>query len=356
MKIKSIFLAALVCTSLAVAAQNTLQVQGMSPNLYLVHTVVAKDNWYSIGRMYNINPKELAPFNELSMDKPLEIGQQVRIPLKPSNFAQDNQKTADEVFVPVYYVVKEREWMYRISQNNNKVAIEKLEQWNNLTNGDIRPGMQVIVGYLKVKSSQSPLASQGASIRTAPPVVKTSEPAQRTTEVVATTKTVEKEEPTHIEPAKTENKVAEKSLETAEIKSVTKPEVKPLETKPSETKPIETKAVETKPILTQTPVDNKGGFFKSQYGETGRGTTGAAGVFRSTSGWQDGKYYALMNNVPVGTIIKVANPSNGKTVYAKVLGTLPEMKESAGLTLRISDAAATELGLAANKFPVSVHY
>ena len=63
-----------------------------------------------------------------------------------------------------------------------------------------------------------------------------------------------------------------------------------------------------------------------------------------------------MNNVPVGTIIKVGNPSNGKTVYAKVLGNLPDMKESAGLTLRISDAAATELGLASNKFPVSVHY
>jgi len=100
----------------------------------------------------------------------------------------------------------------------------------------------------------------------------------------------------------------------------------------------------------------QGGFFKSQYGETGKATSGAAGVFRSTSGWQDGKYYALMNNVPVGTIIKVGNPSNGKTVYAKVLGNLPEMKESAGLTLRISDAAATELGLAANKFPVSVRY
>jgi len=345
MKIKSIFLAALVCTSLAVAAQNTLQVQGMSPNLYLVHTVVAKDNWYSIGRMYNINPKELAPFNELSMDKPLEIGQQVRIPLKPSNFAQDNQKTADEVFVPVYYVVKEREWMYRISQNNNKVAIEKLEQWNNLTNGDIRPGMQVIVGYLKVKSSQSSLASQSATVRTAPPVAKSSESVKPTNEVVAATKIEDKpQEPIHVDAAKTENKVEEKHIE--EAKPMAKPEVKL----------VETKQTETKPILTQTPVDNKGGFFKSQYGETGRGTTGAAGVFRSTSGWQDGKYYALMNNVPVGTIIKVANPSNGKTVYAKVLGTLPEMKESAGLTLRISDAAATELGLAANKFPVSVHY
>ena len=351
MKIKSIFLAVLVCATLAVAGQNTLQVQGMSPNLYLIHTVVAKDNWYSIGRMYNISPKELAPFNDLPMDKPLEIGQQIRIPLKNINFSQDNQKATDEVFVPVYYVVKEREWMYRISQNNNKVPIEKLEQWNNLTNGDIRPGMQVIVGYLKVKSAQSPLTSQSATVRTAPPVAKATDAAQKSNDVVAVTKTEDKpQEPIHSETQKAENKIEEKT-------SANNPDVKPVvEAKVPETRPAETKPAETKPILIQNPLDNQGGFFKNQYGETGKAAIGAAGVFRSTSGWQDGKYYALMNNVPVGTIIKVANPSNGKTVYAKVLGNLPDMKESSGLTRRISDAAATELGWAANKFPVSVHY
>src|SRR6478609_2053573 len=102
MKIKSIFLAALVCASVAVAGQTSLQVQGMSPNLYLIHTVVSKDNWYSIGRMYNISPKELAPFNDLSMDKPLEIGQQIRVPLKAANFSQDHEKAGDEVFVSCY--------------------------------------------------------------------------------------------------------------------------------------------------------------------------------------------------------------------------------------------------------------
>ena len=142
--------------------------------------------------MYNISPKELAPFNDLPMDKPLEIGQQIRIPLKAVNFSQDNQKAGDEVFVPVYYVVKEREWMYRISQNNNKVPIEKLEQWNNVTNGDIKPGMEVIVGYLKVKSSQSPLAAQATSVRTSPPVAKASEPVQKNPEVVAVSKTQDK--------------------------------------------------------------------------------------------------------------------------------------------------------------------
>lgn len=63
-----------------------------------------------------------------------------------------------------------------------------------------------------------------------------------------------------------------------------------------------------------------------------------------------------MNNVMIGTIVKVNFPSTNKSIYAKVLGELPDMKESAGLSLRISDAAANELGAANNKFTVEVVY
>ena len=328
----------------------------MSPNLYLIHTVVSKENWYSIGRLYNLSPKELAPFNQLTLDNTLAIGQQLRIPLKPTNFSQDNHKAADEVFVPVYYQVQEREWMYRISQNHNKVSIERLEQWNNVSNGDVKPGMELIVGFLKVKPAQSALASQSSSIRTAQPTVKvTQQSPLSTNEPVVVNKPEEKKS---VEP---KVKIEDLKKETAKTNG-SRTEEKPIAEKQEprrveqESKPVENKPMDTKPILASNPVNYVGGYFKTQYGETGKGTTGSAGVFRSTSGWQDGKYYALMNNIPVGTIIKVANPSNGKTVYAKVLGNLPDMKESLGLTLRLSDAAATELGLASNKFPVNVRY
>ncbi len=66
------------------------------------------------------------------------------------------------------------------------------------------------------------------------------------------------------------------------------------------------------------------------YSGTGKSASGMAGTFKSTSGWTDGKYYALMNGIAVGTIIRVTG-TNGKTIYAKVLGQLPEMKESNGL-------------------------
>jgi hypothetical protein len=49
-------------------------------------------------------------------------------------------------------------------------------------------------------------------------------------------------------------------------------------------------------------------------------------------------------------------PSTNKTVYAKVLGQLPDMRESAGLAIRLSEAAASELGASNGKFSVDVKY
>src|SRR5882757_1310505 len=94
-----------------------LLIQGQTGKLFLQHTVVAKENWYSIGRLYNISPKLIAPFNKLTMAKPLSIGQEIQIPLSAVNFSQNGQKAPAEVLVPVYHIVQDKEWMYRVSVN-----------------------------------------------------------------------------------------------------------------------------------------------------------------------------------------------------------------------------------------------
>ena len=63
-----------------------------------------------------------------------------------------------------------------------------------------------------------------------------------------------------------------------------------------------------------------------------------------------------MNNGTIGAIVKITDPASGKSVYAKILGQLPDMKESAGLTIRISNAAAAELGVGEGRFNAQVNY
>jgi hypothetical protein len=52
----------------AAAQEKSLQVEGVSPALYITHKVAPKENYYSIGRIYNVSPKEIAPFNKLQLE------------------------------------------------------------------------------------------------------------------------------------------------------------------------------------------------------------------------------------------------------------------------------------------------
>lgn len=381
LKFKGVLIIAFLLLTQLVWSQSDMTVQGTSPDLYLLHTVQPKETWYAIGRIYNAQPKEIAALSGVTMDK-LNIGQQLKVPLKALNFSQDGKKNADEVFVPVYHIVGEKEWMYRISQNHNKIPVETLEKWNGVTNDHLQAGMKLIVGYLKVKTAHSPLAANGIKkivIPAATAATAATKPAEETpvakTEKPAETKAAETKA---TETKATETKPAESK--TTETKAVTKPEEpKAVEAKKEELKKEETKkddakkeigtpppATEEKSSKTSAPVTPatseanyagyKGGYFRSGYNGSGKSTAGNAGIFRSTSGWKDGKYYALMNNVPVGTIVKISYNSTNKTVYAKVLGQLPDMRESVGLTVRLSDAAAAELGAEMGKFYVDVTY
>lgn len=324
-----------------VSAQSPLIVQGATPQLYLTHKVAARENWYSVGRIYNQSPKEMAPFNGLELEKPLAIGQTLKVPLTDMNYSLDGSKGTDEVLVPVHYVVQDKEWMYRISIGHNKVPIPNLEKWNNVTNDQLKAGMKLIVGYLKVKTGQSPLTA----IATNKPVTGAAPaPVAQTTPPPANPPAT-----TPVKDVTVTNPPASKPAEP-----VVQPAPKPAEVK-EEPKPVTPVATEPAPN-TSSPASFKGGYFRRDFKASDKGTAGNAAIFRSNSGWKDGKYYALMNNVPVGTIIKVTFSSTGKSVYAKVLGQMPEMKENIGLNLRISDAAASELGATIGKFYVNVEY
>jgi LysM repeat protein len=313
----------LVCLLQICFSQN-LYVQGEKGSLFLIHKVVPKENWYSVGRLYNISPKEIAPFNNSSLTMPLGVGQQLKIPLTETNFSQNSEKNADESLVPVYHTLQANESLNKISSNYNAVPLHTLEAWNNVKKENMKAGMHLIVGYLRVKTSLSALAAGAKNVS---PVAMNTEKTNDETIVAAP-------------------KEIKKSTSDSEKKQL------PSDVGNSATSENKISALGSAASFHS----NAGGFFIGEYNEGTKSKNGTAGTFKSTSGWQDGKYYALMNNVQVGTIIKVIAPATQKSIYAKVLGQLPDMKESEGLTIRISNAAASELGEPEGKFGVQIRY
>ena len=161
-------LIALLCilfiSQATIAQDKSLIIEGATPNLYLVHQILPKENYYSVGRMYNVSPKELATYNNLPFEKGLSLGQSVKIPLSASNFTQGEPATKAEALIPLYHIVQPKEGLYRISMTYNKVPLEILKKWNNLTTDVVSNGTKLIVGYLKVLKEQSSLAQKGVSM------------------------------------------------------------------------------------------------------------------------------------------------------------------------------------------------
>jgi hypothetical protein len=310
----------IICVSASYSQNAQLSIEGSGGKFYLLHTVVAKENWYSIGRLFNLGPREIASYNNMYFDKPLDAGTTINIPLTAVNFDQKQIKASDESLIPVYHVVDDKEWMFKISSIYNDVPVTSLEKWNKIKRDDVKKGTPLIVGFLKVKTDLSPLAigisSNPATVVQAEQTVKTSKPADL--------------------PAQ----------------PLYKPAAPPSNTASAVVIPVSNTSEK---INNYASTHSNGGFFSADYAGGGKSASGQAGTFKSTSGWTDGKYYALMNGIAVGTIIRVSG-TNGKTIYAKVLGQLPEMKESNGLLIRISNAASAELGLGEGRFAVEVKY
>lgn len=305
---------------------------------YITHTVAPKETLYSLGRQFNIHPKEIAAYNNLDFNQGLTIGQVIKIPKKgapspkipPPAVVKEEIKPAEEKKTrpdvkakgeALYHKVQKKETLYSISMQHGKVPIADIKKWNNLSSDALNEGMNLIVGY-----KQNPKLPE-------------------TKEEVAV-------EPEKTEPVLVKEKSAEEVVKPKEESIIVPPVVK-------EEKPVvkeEPAPVKEKPVSASK--NSAGGYFKSKYNSSDKRKeeSGTGSVFKSTSGWEDGKYYCLHNNATAGSVIKITNNATQKSIYAKVLDVIPDLKQNSKIVVLVSNAAADELGAGENNFECSITY
>jgi hypothetical protein len=369
---KKLFLLLVLSIAMLFSAQaqpKELVIKKGGRGLYLEHTVAPKEGLYSIGRLYNVHPKFIAAYNQVDINKGLYIDQVIHIPLTDTNFTQKSNKGA-----PVYYAVIEAQGLMKVSNAINKVTLKDLRSWNAIKNDNLSAGSKLIVGFL-VSKEMSALAFKAPAKQT--PVKQEEKPLL---------KTVQAEEKPVVKTVKAEEKPVAKTpaKQDKSIIKMEKPEEKEMvKTKPADEKPVvktETETVKeiipevkeepkkTEPVFAKqetTATSSEQGYFKKSFEQqvksipVSKNATVTSGIFKTTSGWQDAKYYLLIDGVPTGTIVKVINPDNNLAVYAKVLGEMNGIRQNEGYNIRISNAAASTLGIPisdTDKFILKVNY
>ena len=97
---------------------------------------------------------------------------------------------------------------------------------------------------------------------------------------------------------------------------------------------------------------------KTQFlaGKKGQKETAAQGVcFWPKDSKEKGSLYALHRDASIGSIISVNNPMGNRTVYAKVIGRIPEGYER-NIEVILSPEAARKLGARDPRFFVKTKY
>ena len=329
--------------SLIITAQD-LEIKSGSKGIYLVHKVAPKEGLFPLGRMYNVHPRHIANFNGIDFNKGLAIGQQINIPLSDTNFKQ-----GVNTGVPVYYVPGSKESLANISVKY-KTPINSLRAWNRLNDDNVSANSKLIVGFLITNELKDKVITVTPRAEESVSNVKKADAQKKAAETEVKEPEPKKEEPKKVEP---------------EIKKEEPKKVEP-EAKKEEPKLVQEEPKKSEPVVVKQsePVSNDGsGYFKNNFFQQAKTSsvlkeqTVTSSIFRTMSGWQDGKYYLLINGVEPGTIVKLTNPSNSKVVFAKVLYSMDKIRENQGVDIRISDAAAASLAVnETDKFILKVNY
>jgi LysM repeat protein len=313
-----------------------LEIKTGSKGFFLVHKVAPKEGLFPLGRMYNVHPRHIANYNGIDFNKGLAIGQEIYIPLTDTNFKQ-----AVNSGVPVYYTAANKESLVNIS-TKFKAPMNYLRSWNKVNENSVAANSKLIIGFLitnelkdkvlTITTPMDPTVEESVS-----DVKKMEEQKQKVTDV-AKQPEVKKEDPKNVEP---------------DVKKETPPIVKE---EPKKSEPV---------VVKQTETDNSNGtgYFKNNFYQqvklypVTKDQTVTSSIFKTTTGWHDGKYYLLINGVEPGTIVRITNPSNNKIVFAKVLYSMDKIRENQGVDIRISDAAAATLAVSeTDKFILKVNY
>jgi LysM repeat protein len=305
----------------------------------ITHKVKSGESLSTIAKKYKVTVAELKSWNSLSSDK-LSIGKSLKVitkkavPVKQSDTqalaeplvaaavvkkeepkvadkkAEDPNGTKEVVFIStkastpatkasgdwVNHTVKSGESLFSLAKMYGS-SIEELIQWNNLTSNNIKVGQSIHVGRNTASGPPPSPASTSSTITT----------------TTTTTPTV----------APTTSGVA-----IAEVKN-------------EATAP----AAEAKQEISAP--NTSGGFTNTK-------ESGLAEVIPGTEA--NKKYLVLHRNAPVGSVIRIKNEENDLTIFARVVGVLPETGDNSKVLIKLSKAAFEQLKGVNARFPVEILY
>ena len=285
----------------AIAQRDSLQVVMHNDEWVIKHNAQRGETVFSIARKYHVPAATLADENGLNYQTGLETGREIFIPMGAYN--QVSAQPANGDARALYYIVDEDDNLFRISKYAG-VQQRVMQQWNRMSDNAISSGQHLFVGWVLYDGTPMPQNNTNNAAA-----------------VVATT---------------------------------SKQGIKVMQQQPR----ADTVIIIQKPVTTDTlsPAER---MFASQTnnGQNITSEKGTAVFFDMGRKINSSRIvYAFHNTAPKGAVIKIHNPGNDKTIYAKVLGPIPGTKQYHESIIGIDDSAKDMLGTTDDRMWCELEY
>jgi LysM repeat protein len=270
---------------------DSIGIENINGNKYILHKVQKGEGLYGIARKYKSTVTEIQELNNLT-NTILDLGQIIKVPSKnPSIVTEEIKTKTEQSSIPkivnnpkvkpnafITHTVKRGETLYLLSRKYD-VSVTEISKLNNLKKTSLVLGQK-----LKIPKKGTVINNQDI-----------------------------------IEPTEEEQKnvTVEKSTGTADLK---------------------------------VNVKNNKLLGSVDYNETGIAS------YIEDKNIDSKKSIALHKTAPVGTIIKVTNLMNNKSIYVKVIGKLPDTGDNENTIIILSKSAVNMLGGIEQKFRVNLNY
>ncbi|MEQ6122185.1 LysM peptidoglycan-binding domain-containing protein [Reichenbachiella sp. MALMAid0571] len=336
---------------------DSLRMETNGGKKFIIHKVDAQETLFAISKKYNVKIQELINNNK-GIENGININQEIVVPY----FEDETSKSISLSGNEILHVVLPGETSYRLSKQYN-ISIDSLILLNGLESTTLSLGDTLIVGF-KSLEREKPIDQGTIKSPVTIPIAENDPIKNRLNQnqyhIVKGSETlysISRSYNASLEEIKRLNNLTSNELNIGQKLLISKKaqenelsiknEVVPDTEEIEELEPIDTLYVSTNNSRFKERTEKIGNLNKTL-------EDGFAMKIKNTNDTR--RYLALHRTAPVGTVIEVKNQMNNMSIFARVVGKLPETGINKNVLIRISHAAYEKLKALDAKIPVEIGY
>jgi LysM repeat protein len=366
---------------------DSVGIEKVGDKFFIIHQVDEKETLFGISRRYQVSVNDLVQTNP-TLSEGLKIGQRIRIPHTPKATSPSPAPASPKPAQPatstpsagsIIHTVAQGETMFSISKKYN-IAVGDIISWNKLSGSDISVGQKLEIRTNAASANSGatvpaavvthPKPSQPIETRPSSPAPQNQNTEKLATPTQAATKaqlpgdwithtvaqgetlfSISQKYNSPVDDIRSWNGLGSNNISVGQKLKVGR-EANSNVPVVSATVPVivnNEKSSATLSTASSERVDPNASTAYKNIKETG-----LAEVIEGTA--NNKKYLVLHRDAPVGTIMRVRNEENDITIFARVVGKLPDTGDNSKLVIKLSKAAYDQLRAVNPRFPVEISY